>query len=142
MESLDPGENVVGTFEPPAHTFGHLDLFERSIQDRGVGFDKLLRLVGGKDVDVERSPLLLEECRHHVIVSLGQFGFDGVLGVLVKRQRVVDRKKNIPISAVQPHIVSGAQSKKGYTFFCCFLSGPFLPSVPFPFLPSVFPGCT
>ena len=60
VESLDAGEDVVGLLKSGAHGVAHPDLTESAVEDVGVSRNEVLRLAGGKDMNVEGSALLAE----------------------------------------------------------------------------------
>ena len=111
MESLEPRENIVRAFKPSAHTLGHLDRSEGSVQNCGVGSDKLLDLVRCKNIDVERCPLLFEEDLQHAAERPGEFLPMRIANVGSECDVVISYE--LCVSLVQPQVGTGAQSKKG-----------------------------
>ena len=119
VERFYAREHVVGLPEAVAHASGHLHLLERGVQNGGVRVDESLRFRALEYGYVQACPLLAVECFHHVVEHAGNLLLHLLIHAFGECGLMVFDERGVPL--MQPHIVSGAQSKKGRAFRVFFL---------------------
>ena len=111
VESFESGENEVGLLQVLAHGVGHLYGLERRIEGGGMGGDERGDFRFVKDFDSKICAILAIEGTHKAlegVVDTSGNGFGDVVRSI--EAKVAD---DLSVTAVQPQVVAGAQSKKG-----------------------------